>query len=268
MTRANLAANGRIAMTVVDPTTDRKGAAVSELEVALRSIMPAFQGVIPSPVATADANGMPNITYVSLARFLDDERIAISNQFLGKTSRNLDVNPSLTVRVVDPETLLEYDLHSTRVRSERAGEPFDSMRVQIDAIADQTGMAGVFRLRAVEVLRVDQCALVEGSVGRRLRQRSEPAVLDGLSVFVSRLGNCRELGELTQTALELLDDLFAMDSSMLLMADTAARSLFVIAHHGCGQPGAWSVRHRRRPVARSHRGSHRHEHRPVGDLCR
>jgi adenylate cyclase len=205
---------------------------VSDREVPLRSIMPAFQGVIPSPIATAAVDGMPNITYVSVARFLDDERIAISNQFLGKTNNNLEANPSLTVRVVDPETLLEYDLYSTRLRSERAGELFDSMRTQVDAIADQTGMSGVFRLRSVEVLRVNQCLLVEGSVGRLRLSRSGVATVDALSVFMRRLDDCRELGELTQTALELLDDLFGIGSSMLLMADNDVHTLFVVAHHG------------------------------------
>jgi adenylate cyclase len=106
------------------------------------------------------------------------------------------------------------------------------MRVQIDAIADQTGMRGVFRLRSVEVLRVDRCLQVEGSVGRVRRSTSGAGALDGLSVFVGRLDDCRELGELTQTALELLDDLFGIGSSMLLMADHDLKSLFVVAHHG------------------------------------
>jgi Pyridoxamine 5'-phosphate oxidase len=112
--------------------------------------MPAFEGVIPATIATASADGTPNITYISVARFLDEERIAISNQFFGKTTGNLGVNPFLAVRVVDPETLLEYELDATRLRSERAGELFDSMRVQIDAIADQTECAvcsGCGRLR-------------------------------------------------------------------------------------------------------------------------
>jgi adenylate cyclase len=106
------------------------------------------------------------------------------------------------------------------------------MRVQIDAIADQTGMRGVFRLRSVEVLRVDRCQLVEGSVGRPRRPASGADALDGLRVFVGRLDDCRGLGELTQTALELLDDLFGIGSSMLLMADHDLKFLFVVAHHG------------------------------------
>jgi hypothetical protein len=96
-------------------------------DVALRSIMPAFEGVIPATIATAFADGTPNITYISVARFLDEERIAISNQFFGKTTGNLDANPFLAVRVVEPQTMLEYELDATRLRSERAGELFDSM---------------------------------------------------------------------------------------------------------------------------------------------
>lgn len=105
--------------------------------------MPAFEGVIPATIATVSADGNPNVTYISVARFLDEERIAISNQFLGKTTSNLGANPFLAIRDVDPETMLEYELDATRLRSERSGELFDSMRVQIDAIADQTGMRGV-----------------------------------------------------------------------------------------------------------------------------
>jgi adenylate cyclase len=51
-------------------------------------------------------------------------------------------------------------------------------------------------------------------------------------VFAGRPDDCRELGELTQTALELLDDLFGIGSSMLLMADHDLKPLFVVAHHG------------------------------------
>jgi adenylate cyclase len=205
------------------------------LDVPLRSILPAFQGVVPSPVATVAADGTPNITYVSVVRYVDDERVAISNQFFGKTTKNLDVNASVTVRVVDPETLLEYDLQATRVRSERTGELFDSMRAQIDAIADQTGMSGIFRLRSVEVLRVDRCELAAGSTGRQRREKSDLGGIDALSVFMTRLDDCRDLDDLTQTALDLLDDLFGIGSSMILMADNHAASLFVVAQHGSTQ---------------------------------
>ena len=205
---------------------------MSPPDVPLRSILPAFQGVIPSPVATVSPDGTPNITYVSVVRFLDDDRIAFSNQFLGKTADNLGANPSLTIRVVDPEALLDYDLDATWLRSERSGELFDSMRAQIDAIADQTGIGGTLRLRAVEVLRVERCRQVRDSVAVAPPGESGLVGVDTLTVFAQRLDACRELGELTQTALELLDDLFGIGSSMILMADEESGTLFVVAHHG------------------------------------
>ncbi len=68
--------------------------------------------------------------------------------------------------------------------------------------------------------------------GRQAAAESAVATLDGLSVFTCRLDDRSELGDLTQTALELLDDLFGIGSSMLLMADDDLKSLFVVAHHG------------------------------------
>ena len=46
------------------------------LEVPLGSIRAAFQGVIPSPVATASADGEPHSTYLSIVWYVDEERIA------------------------------------------------------------------------------------------------------------------------------------------------------------------------------------------------
>jgi adenylate cyclase len=77
---------------------DVTGTDVTGPDIALRSIMPAFEGVIPATIATAAADGTPNITYISVARFLGEERIAISNQFFGKTTSNLGANPFLAVR--------------------------------------------------------------------------------------------------------------------------------------------------------------------------
>ena len=53
-----------------------------------------FTGVVP--VGHRDRRrptGVPNVTYLSRAHPVDDERIALSNQFLSKSSRNLAENP-------------------------------------------------------------------------------------------------------------------------------------------------------------------------------
>jgi hypothetical protein len=65
---------------------------VSALDVPLGSIRAALQGIIPTPIATVSADGVPNSTYVSIVWYVDEERIALSNQYLGKTVENLRAN--------------------------------------------------------------------------------------------------------------------------------------------------------------------------------
>jgi adenylate cyclase len=72
--------------------------------VALESILQCLQGVIPSPFATCSADGIPNVTYMSIVHYFDAERVALSRQFFNKTRANLDANPHAQVRVVDPAT--------------------------------------------------------------------------------------------------------------------------------------------------------------------
>ena len=53
-----------------------------------------FEGAIPAVIATASADGTPNVTYLSRVRMVDDERVALSNQFFSKTVRNLAGEPA------------------------------------------------------------------------------------------------------------------------------------------------------------------------------
>ena len=52
-----------------------------------------FEGVVPAVIASAAADGTPNITYLSRVQLVDNEHLALSNQFFSKTSRNLAENP-------------------------------------------------------------------------------------------------------------------------------------------------------------------------------
>src|SRR5437660_7019865 len=120
----------------------------SHPEICLRDLSACFEGAIPAVVATAAADGTPNVTYLSRVRLVDDERIALSNQFFSKTARNLAENPRASVLVLDPLTYNEYRLTVVYERTERRGAIFERLREDVDAVAAVSGMQDVFKLRA------------------------------------------------------------------------------------------------------------------------
>jgi hypothetical protein len=61
-------------------------------ELRVDDLRPACEGVVPPVLATSDAHGIPNVTYLSCAHVVDGERIALSNQFFSKTARNIMEN--------------------------------------------------------------------------------------------------------------------------------------------------------------------------------
>ena len=210
---------------------------MSALDVPLSTIRGAFQGAIPSPMASVSGDGTPNCTYLSVIWLIDEERIAISNQFLTKTAANLRANPHVVIRVVDPATMVEYELAATHLRSERSGEDFEAIRARVEAVAAQSGMEDVFRLRAIEVLRVDRCALVRSDPVPAVAASQSPDLLARVGVFVRRLSDCRDLAEATRVALETMEDVFGFDHSTLLVAGTDDEHLFTVATNGYATSG-------------------------------
>jgi hypothetical protein len=212
---------------------------MSPLEVPLESILACFQGVIPSPFATCAADGTPNITYMSIVRHVDSERVAVSRQFLNKTRANLDANPRGQVLVIDPETLQDYLLDLRYLHTETEGTVFEEMRANLDAVASQSGMGDVFRLRGVDIHRVERCRRGPGSIPEPPGERGvERHTLRHLDDFVRRLAACTEYEEAVRTALVALDDLLGFGHAILLAAEAGSERLFAVADHG--YPRSWS----------------------------
>ena len=122
--------------------------------LSLRDLHLCFEGAVPAVIATASADGTPNVTYLSRVRAVDDERIALSNQFFSKTARNLAENPRASVLLVDPINYRQFRLTLVYERTERRGPIFEQLRDDVDAVAAVSGMQDVFKLRAADIYRV------------------------------------------------------------------------------------------------------------------
>jgi adenylate cyclase len=125
-------------------------------ELSLRGLKCCFEGIVPAVIATASADGTPNVTQLSRVHFVDDTHVALSNQFFSKTTRNLAENPRASVVVIDPRTYDSFKLTLRYERTERRGPLFERLSRDIDAIAALTGMTDVFKLRSADVYRVNE----------------------------------------------------------------------------------------------------------------
>jgi adenylate cyclase len=110
-------------------------------------------------IATASADGTPNVTHLSRVHFVDETHVALSNQFFSKTTRNLAENPRASVLVIDPTVFNCYRLTLQYERTERRGPLFEALSRDIDAIAALTGMTDVFKLKSADVYRVIEIEL-------------------------------------------------------------------------------------------------------------
>lgn len=206
-------------------------------EIQLGDLDPCFEGAIPAVVATADAAGVPNVTYLSRVTRIDDERVALSNQFFSKTARNLVDNPRASVIVIDPLTYEQYRLTLAYERTDRRGPVYERLRQEVDIVAALQGMQSVFRLRAADVYRVVDVERIISDCHRRGLPVPEPARRNGLdaariSELNARLGRCSDLDTLVDCALDGLADLFGYDHAVLFLLDPVEQRLFTIASRG------------------------------------
>ena len=128
--------------------------------ISLAPIMNCFEGLVPAVIATASSDGTPNVTHLSKVHYVDDDHVALSNQFFSKTMRNLAENPRASVEVVDPVEYAMWKLELRYERTERRGPVFDRMHRDIELVAALTGMAGVFKLKSADIYRVIDLAQV------------------------------------------------------------------------------------------------------------
>ena len=207
----------------------------------LSEISRCFHGVIPSIIASADRNGMPNVTYLSQVRVIDERHVALSRQFFNKTSRNIAENPHVCVEVCDPVTFEAYRLRLRFLRTETSGSLFDSMALRIQAIASHTGMAGVFRLIGADVFEVLHIERVEGFLtgAPEIAEEISPTAgfrteLRGLQLVSERINRAEDLETLLAAALDALAVYFGFEHTIVLLNDEGVNRLVTISCRGYG----------------------------------
>lgn len=214
------------------------------MTLSLEALSRCFHGIAPSVIATASADGTPNVTYLSHVYYVDREHVALSCQFFNKTRQNIAENPQACVQLYDPVTLQSYFLELAYERSETSGPLFQTMRARIAAIAAHSGMSGVFRLLSADVYRVLEVRASEApSFGLEL---DTPAVPDphgpltemrGLQLVSSRINAAATLDALVSGTLEALHEGLGFEHSMLLLVDETGQRLFAVESHGYGESG-------------------------------
>jgi hypothetical protein len=210
-------------------------------EPALRDLHLCFEGVIPAVIGTASAAGIPNITYLSRVRMVDDERIALSNQFFSKTARNLAENPRANLLVIDPTTYDEYRLTIVYERTERRGALFEQLREDVEAVAAISGMQDVFKLRAADIYRVLHIDhLNPEAAPPPARAGSQERTPDHLAELTTRISRCADLDTIVTTTVNGLADVLGYGHSSLLLLDEEGRHLYTIASHGYDAEGVGS----------------------------
>lgn len=84
----------------------------------------AIEKTMPTCIATASAEGIPNIVYVTYLKMVDENTVVIADNKFDKTRKNLDANPRISFTVLDPDSKKSYQVKGrTECVSRGSGTP-------------------------------------------------------------------------------------------------------------------------------------------------
>jgi len=208
------------------------------MNIALEDLRNCLEGAIPSMLATCNAEGLPNLAYLSQVQYVDPTHIALTFQFFNTTRRNILVNPNGTLMMIDPETGAIYRLKVRYQRTETEGPLFESMKAKLAGIASHTGMAEVFKLLGSDIYEV---LAIEQSPGKVLGPRFPRANwLPILRHAATKLAGSPDMNALFDETLNLLEQRLAIHHAMILMVDECGSRLYTVASRGYANPGIGS----------------------------
>ncbi|MBS0355899.1 MAG: GAF domain-containing protein [Proteobacteria bacterium] len=208
------------------------------MNVRLETIRECLEGIIPGHIGTCDAEGMPNLAYLSQVEFIDNEHVALSYQFFNRTRQNVLAGSPVRLLLTSHLTSAQYRLELQFLRTETAGPLFEQMKAKLAGIAAHTGMSGVFRLLGSDIYRV---LSIEQAVGPTVAPPPPPVnYLTALRRAAQKLAGSANLQCLLETALDSLQSEFGIGHVMLLMHDEGRGRLYTLASRGYPESGVGS----------------------------
>jgi uncharacterized protein len=125
-----------------------------------KEMLSGMQGVVPSTLATASKDGVPNITFISQMFYVDAQHVALSFQFMNKTWRNLQENPIASAIITSPDTFSMWKVRLRFLEVQTQGPIFEQMEMQLMAITSMMKIEVDFVLKAALICKIESVELM------------------------------------------------------------------------------------------------------------
>jgi adenylate cyclase len=208
------------------------------MNLSLDNIRECLEGGIPSAVVTCSADGVPNVTYITQAHFVDAAHVALSFQFFSKTHQNVLVSPRAEIAVINPVTCARYNIEAQYMRTETSGPLFESMKARLAGIASHVGMSKVFKLQGADIYQV--LDIIRASEGELPSPPPRINLLSALRSVVQPMSRTEDLAVLFDQTLADLQTHLDIRHSIIAMLDAPGQRLYIVASRGYAQSGVGS----------------------------
>ncbi|QFY62421.1 GAF domain-containing protein [Rhizobium grahamii] len=207
----------------------------------LRDMERFFEGIVPSIIATSSARGIPNVSYLSHVVLVDDEHVGLSNQFFNTTLTNLSENPQAAILLVDGARGGQCRLRAVYEETVFDGPLFSRVSTQLDATSAQVGMAGIMRLRGVDIFRVLDITVYPSPVAAPIEPvASEPLLEASASLAMTLAGLPGQVDAALDATLEWMRDTLACGQAAIFLADENTGHLATAGSLGYERSGVGS----------------------------
>ncbi len=117
-------------------------------------MQPALMGVIPATIITCSKDGIPNITNIARVWYVDTSHVAIANNMLKKSIRNLHENRFAFIRTMDPSSFQTWEMEAEYIGPCLEGGIFEEMKTQYEVLSMMMNSAMPIRVHSAEIFRV------------------------------------------------------------------------------------------------------------------